>query len=43
VPGHKYAHVGRHRLTLTDLTCPGHRFSDDHPQGPYVFIHPDIL
>jgi hypothetical protein len=42
-PGHKYAQYGKHRLTLTDLTCPGHRFSDVHHPGPHVFVHPEIL
>jgi hypothetical protein len=43
LPGHKYAQYGRHRLTLADLKCLGHRFCDAHHPGHYMFVHPDVL
>jgi hypothetical protein len=30
LPGHQHVKSGRYRLTLDDLTCPSHRFSELH-------------
>jgi hypothetical protein len=43
VYGHQYAEYGRSRLTLADLTCSSHRFSEAHHHALYVFAPPDIL
>jgi hypothetical protein len=38
LPGHQYIQSGRYWLTLEDLTCPSHRFSELHYQAPYMFV-----
>jgi hypothetical protein len=42
LPGHQYVQSGRHWLTLEDLTCPSHRFSELHHQAPSMFVRPHI-
>jgi hypothetical protein len=43
LPGHQYVQSGRYQLTLEDLTCPSHQFSELHHQALYVFARPQIL
>jgi hypothetical protein len=43
LPGHQYVQSGRYQLTLEDLTCPSHRFSELHHQAPYMFVRPQVL
>jgi hypothetical protein len=43
LPGHQYVQSGRYWLTLEDLTCPSHRFSELRRQAPYIFVSPQIL
>jgi hypothetical protein len=42
LPSHEYIQYGGYRLTLEDLTCLSHRFSELHHQAPYMFIRPQI-
>jgi hypothetical protein len=37
LPGDQYVQSGRYRLTLEDLTCPSHLFSELHHRAPYTF------
>jgi hypothetical protein len=43
LPGHQYVQSRRYRLTLEDLTCLSHRFSELHHQAPYIFVRSQIL
>jgi hypothetical protein len=43
LPGHQYVQSGRYRLTLEDLTCPSHRFSELYHQAPCMFVRPQTL
>jgi hypothetical protein len=43
LPGHQYVQSERYRLTLEDLTCPSHRFSELHHQALSIFVRPQIL
>jgi hypothetical protein len=41
--GHQYVQSGRYRLTLEDLICLSHQFSELHHQDPYMFVRLQIL
>jgi hypothetical protein len=43
LPGHPYIQSGRYWLTLEDVTCPNHRFSELHHQAPYISVRLQIL